>query len=210
MIRLCVMICGFVVLVAAGGPVARAQVPAETVREEPWRTVAPLDEHPHHQDVTSTYRVYERDSANPWRTTRPLAEKPVYVPRRWVLHAMPHHRGLVDNTYGRVWWCDRACGIAEVFGFGPWTTDVVVSDRSVYSFPVWEGLEYNRDGETSLWESNWGYVEFTPARTYTRDFRSGPRNCRDYSRLVVRHDGRAERYDGTACRSAYGEWWVAR
>jgi hypothetical protein len=197
-----------VVLLAAGMGPAAAQVPAETVHDEPWRTVAPVHTRPHHQDVTGSYRVYKRTSDLPWYKARPQALKPVYVPRRWVQHRTPHHTGLADRSFGRIWWCDRDCGIAEVFGFGPWNGDTVVSDRSVYSFPAWEALEYNRTDETSLWESNWGYVEFTPTRTFTRRFRAGPRPCRDYVRIVVRHDGRAERYTGTACRNPYGEWWI--
>jgi len=84
----------------------------------------------------------------------------------------------------------------------------VLSYNSSYSFPVWESLEYNRTGETSLWESGWGYVEFTPTRTFQRHYGGFYRDCRDFLRVVVRSDGFERRYRGTACRNPNGSWWV--
>jgi hypothetical protein len=153
-------------------------------------------------------RVYERERTQIWHKDRPRAAPPVTVPGRWVRHDAPRHRHLRDRRYGRVWWCDDDCRIVFLFGFTIWVVDMVLSERSPYAWPVWESLEYNRTGETALWESRWGYVEFTPTRTYTMVFRFGRRHCRDFTRIVVRHDGWEKRYHGTACRNPHGEWWI--
>jgi surface antigen len=96
-----------------------------------------------------------------------------------------------------------------LFGFTVWSTHTVMSYNSGYSFPVWESLEYNRTGETSLWESGWGYVEFTPTRTFQRRYGGYLRDCRNFLRVVVRNDGFERRYRGTACRNPNGSWWIA-
>ncbi len=107
-----------------------------------------------------------------------------------------------------MWWCGVHCRIGHLFGFSVWAVHTVVSYDSNHSFPIWEALEYNRTGETSLWESGWGYVEFTPTRTFTRRFGRRERYCRDFLRVVVRHEGLERRYRGTACRNPRGAWWI--
>jgi hypothetical protein len=153
-------------------------------------------------------RRYDRPAERRWHRDRPRTRKGIYVPRRWKHRKRPHHRRLWKRRYGRVWWCGTHCRIGHLFGFSVWAVHTVVSYDSPHSFPVWEALEYNRTGETSLWESGWGYVEFTPTRTFTMRFGRRVRDCRDFLRVVVRQDGLQRRYRGTACRNPRGEWWI--
>lgn len=153
-------------------------------------------------------RVYNRPPQQQWHRAQPAPQRRIYVPHRWERVERPHHRALRHRHYSRVWWCGTSCRIALLFGFTVWTVDTVVSSGSVYSFPVWEALEYNRTGETSLWESGWGYVEFTPTRTFQMRFGPHLRDCRDFLRVVVRNDGLERRYRGTACRNPDGAWWI--
>ena len=153
-------------------------------------------------------RTYDRQAERRWHKDRPGTKRDIYVPRRWTRGDRPHHRNLWKRRYGRVWWCGTRCRIGLLFGFSVWTIHTVVAHDSPHGFPVWEALEYNRTGETSLWESGWGYVEFTPTRTFTTRFGSRVRDCRDFLRVVVRNDGLERRYRGTACRNPRGAWWI--
>ena len=153
-------------------------------------------------------RRYNRPAERRWHRDRPRTQKTIYIPRRWSHRNRPHHRHLWKRRYSRVWWCGVHCRIGHLFGFSVWAVHTVVSYDSNHSFPIWEALEYNRTGETSLWESGWGYVEFTPTRTFTRRFGRRVRDCRDFLRVVVRHDGLERRYRGTACRNPRGAWWI--
>lgn len=152
--------------------------------------------------------IYNRPSEREWHGRGPVPQRQVYVPRRWVHAERPHHRALWSRHYGRVWWCDAGCQIGFLFGFTVWAVNTVVAADSAYSFPTWEALEYNRTGETSLWESAWGYVEFTPTRTFQQHFGVHVRYCRDFLRVVVRSDGLTRSYHGTACRNPDGAWWI--
>lgn len=154
-------------------------------------------------------RSYDRPAEREWHRDRPAAKRQIYIPHRWRHVERPHHRHLAQRHYGRVWWCGTGCRIALLFGFTVWAVDTVLSADSAYDFPAWEALEYNRTGETSLWESDWGYVEFTPTRTFKRRFGRFVRDCRDFLRVVVRNDGRERRLTGTACRNPHGSWWIA-
>jgi hypothetical protein len=154
-------------------------------------------------------RTYDRKAERRWHEGSRTAQRPIYIPPRWAQNERPHHRNLWQRRYGRVWWCGVECRIALLFGFTVWAVDTVVSHDSGYSFPIWESLEYNATGESSLWESDWGYVEFTPTRTFTRRSGGYTRNCRDFTRVVVRNDGLERRYSGTACRNPQGAWWIA-
>jgi hypothetical protein len=151
---------------------------------------------------------YDRKPERDWRGQKSRPPRTVYVPRRWTYRDRPHHRHLSTRKYGRVWWCGTGCRIALLFGYNAWAPQTVLYHNSAYSFPVWEALEYNRTGETSLWESDWGYVEFTPTRTYTRRFGRSVRDCRDFVRIVVQDNGVERRYSGTACRNPDGAWWI--
>ena len=153
-------------------------------------------------------RRYDRRAERRWHRDGPRARRDIYIPRRWAYRDRPHHRRLWNRRYGRVWWCGYSCRIGLLFGFTVWTTHTVLSYDSSYSFPVWESLEYNRTGETSLWESDWGYVEFTPTRTFKRRYGGYFRDCRNYLRVVVRSDGFERHYRGTACRNPNGSWWI--
>ncbi|MDX1483276.1 MAG: hypothetical protein R3229_02240 [Alphaproteobacteria bacterium] len=153
-------------------------------------------------------RRYERPAERRWHRDRPREARRVYIPRRWDHRPRPHRRHLWPRRYGRVWWCGHDCRILLLFGFTVWAVDTAMSYDSSLSFPVWEALEYNQTGETSLWESGWGYVEFTPTRTYRRRFGRYRRDCRDFLRVVVRNDGLERRYSGTACRNPEGVWWI--
>ncbi|MDH3240422.1 MAG: hypothetical protein OEO83_07130 [Alphaproteobacteria bacterium] len=132
----------------------------------------------------------------------------VYVPRRWSHRDRPHHRHPANRKHGRAWWCGAGCRISLLFGCNVWAPQTVLYHNFSYSFPVWEALEYNQTGETSLWESDWGYLEFTPTRTYTRRFGRSLRDCRDFVRVVVQNNGVERRFNGTACRNPDGAWWV--
>lgn len=154
-------------------------------------------------------RTYDRRAERRWHRNKPAAQRRIYIPRRWKHNDKPRHRNLWQRRYSRVWWCGVECRIARLFGFTIWAVNTVVSYDSGYSFPIWESLEYNATGETSLWESNWGYVEFTPIRTFRRRFGRRMRDCRDFLRVVVRNDGLERRYKGTACRNPRGVWWIA-
>ena len=153
-------------------------------------------------------RRYDRRAERRWHRDRPRTQSRIYIPGRWSHRKRPHRRHLRNRRYGRVWWCGVHCRIGLLFGFSVWAVDTVVWHDSSYSFPIWEALEYNRTGETSLWESGWGYVEFTPTRTFTRRFGRRVRHCRDFLRVVVRHNGLERRYRGTACRNPRGAWWI--
>lgn len=152
--------------------------------------------------------IYNRPPERDWHRGRREPQRRIYVPRRWIHAERPHYRALRDRRFSHVWWCDFNCRIAFLFGFTVWNTNTVISAGSAYSFPIWEALEYNRTGETSLWESNWGYVEFTPIRTFRQRFGRLVRDCRDFLRVVVRNDGLERRYRGTACRNPDGAWWI--
>lgn len=158
--------------------------------------------------VPDSRRVYDRPPERDWQRDRQPPQRKVYVPQRWVHVDRPHYRALWPRHYSRVWWCGSGCRIGFLFGFTVWAINTVVSADSVYSFPTWEALEYNRTGETSLWESDWGYVEFTPTRTFRQRFGRHVRDCRDFLRVVVRNDGLERRYRGTACRNPDGAWWI--
>jgi hypothetical protein len=160
------------------------------------------------RDARPRRRSYDRRAERRWHRDRPRAQRRIYIPRRWSHRNRPHHRHLWKRRYGRVWWCGVDCRIGYLFGFSVWTIHTVVSQDSSHGFPIWESLEYNPTGETSLWESGWGYVEFTPTRTFTRRFGRHRRDCRDFLRVVVRHDGLERRYRGTACRNPRGSWWI--
>ena len=60
---------------------------------------------------------------------------------------------MVEENSGA---CEPA---AFLFGFSVGAVDTVITYDSNDSFPIWEALEYNKTGETSRWESNWGYVK---------------------------------------------------
>ncbi len=160
------------------------------------------------REVRTQRRTYDRRAERQWHRDSPTAQRRIYVPRRWSYNDRPHRRNLWQRRYSRMWWCGAECRIALLFGFSVWAIDTVVSYDSGYSFPIWESLEYNATGETSLWESSWGYVEFTPTRTFTRRFGRSIRNCRDFLRIVVRNEGLERRYRGTACRNPQGAWWI--
>lgn len=158
--------------------------------------------------VGTQRRTYDRRAERRWHRDRPSAQRRIYIPRRWNHNDRPHRRNLWRRRYNRVWWCGAECRIALLFGFTVWAINTVVAHDSGYSFPIWEALEYNATGETSLWESSWGYVEFTPTKTFRRRFGRSIRNCRDFLRVVVRNEGLERRYRGTACRNPHGAWWI--
>jgi hypothetical protein len=154
-------------------------------------------------------REYDRKAERRWHKESPRTQRNIYVPRRWGHNSRPHHRDLRERRYSSVWWCGSGCRIALLFGFSVWAVDTVLSHDSTHGFPIWESLEYSPTGETSLWESSWGYVEFTPTRTFRRRLGRQTRDCRDFTRVVVRSNGRLERqYEGTACRNRRGAWWI--
>jgi len=153
-------------------------------------------------------RAYDRRPEREWHRDRPAANRPVFIPRRWSHNVQPHRRNLSQRRYSRVWWCGTDCRIALLFGFTVWAVDTTLSHASDFSFPIWEALEYSPTGEVSLWESGWGYVEFTPTRTFRTKIGRYTRDCRDFLRVVVRNDGVERRYNGTACRNPRGTWWV--
>lgn len=153
-------------------------------------------------------RRYRRRAERRWNRDGARSQGSIYIPRRWSYGYRPYHRHLWNRRYDRVWWCGVDCRIGLLFGFSVWPADTVLYHGSGYSFPIWEALEYNRNGETSLWESSRGYVEFTPTRTFTMRFGGRVRHCRDFLRVVVRNNGRERRYRGTACRNPHGTWWI--
>jgi len=114
-----------------------------------------------------------------------------------------------------LWWCGTGCRLGFLFGFTTWNVALIVREDNDDHWPLWNALEYNATGETSLWESDWGYVEFTPIATYRSDYtvrtRGGyerrSRWCRDFERVVVRNDGLANRFRGTACRREFQNVW---
>ena len=202
------------------GPRSRAQPKDQSRRAAPEdnrRRAQPKDQGRHARPESerrvqaqprAQRRTYDRRAERRWHKDRPKTKRNIYVPRRWARGNRPHHRNLWQRRYGRVWWCGLDCRIGYLFGFSVWAVHTVVSHDSNHGFPVWESLEYSPTGETSLWESGWGYVEFTPTRTFTRRFGRHRRDCRDFLRVVVRNDGLERRYRGTACRNPRGAWWI--
>ena len=192
----------------------RVEKKPQIVRNSPLRTAVnigrrlPRNLQTQESRAQPQRRQYDRQGKRRWQRDSRRSTRNNFFPRLWSKRNRAHRNHLWNRNYSRVWWCGFDCNIALLFGVSIWDDDTVISRDSSNNFPVWEALEYDRTGETSLWETNEGFVEFTPTRTFSMRFGSSVRDCRDFLRTIIDNDGFERQFRGTACRNPQGDWWI--